>query len=242
MRRRILFTNLLILAGAVLLANHLVSAWRGFEKESNLELVIKKAAGHSSAAAATPVPAVEQTAPFGDFLVVSERNVFSPERRPLADQPAVADVPQPPPLPIKPALNGVSTLGGKRRAFLTVFEGNNTQGQARVVEIGENVQGYVVSEITDSTLTLKWNDHQVLIDIWNSPRPQGAPAKTAAVNVITVGKPGQAMETVKGGTTAPAEDRKVEVGVAKREDVVQTPFGTFVRQPPPDSPPRRPPQ
>ncbi|MBI4446509.1 MAG: hypothetical protein HY645_11445 [Acidobacteria bacterium] len=198
MRRQILFINLLLLAAVILLSSYLNSAWREFQEQNHPS---KTAAGN--ALESTPptfaVPGMEQPGSFSDFAVVADKNLFTPERRPESSIPA-AQAPQPPPLPIKPVLRGISTVKGKKQAFLNIFEGGNTQGQARTVTVGDVVQGYTVAEISDTGLELRWNDHVIPIDISAAPQPQAAaaPGRTmAAVTIITVGAPAAAVEVAK---------------------------------------------
>ena len=212
MRRRIFFMNLLILAGIILSANYLVSAWHSFQQANNLERIVKKQPFPGSVPPRVDVQPMKQSHPFAEFMVLSEKDLFTPERRPSESPPPVVEVPPPPALPMKPSLMGVSTVGGKKRAFVTVYEGKNNQGQAKVVGVGDEVQGYVVSKIADSTMTLKWNDQLVLIDMLDAQRPQQAAVKRLnPVSVITVGSAVAAVQTIKGGAAASEEQRGVQV-------------------------------
>lgn len=238
MRRRILLMNLSLLVAVMLLGSHLVSGWRAFEERNNLEGIMKEPAAPVAASGAEvqPPPAPR---PMGDFQVIHDRNLFLQGRRPESAEQQAQAQPQAPVFPKKPVLNGVSTLGGKKRAFLTVFESASDAGKSQLVGVGDKVQEWVVSAIEDTTLTLQWNDQTEVIDMMDAPRPQQARAQ-AAVNVISVGSAAAAVETIKGGTVAKPEEKKGVEVVGVGQDVVQTPFGTFVRQnPPPAATPQR---
>ena len=100
-----------------------------------------------------------------------------------------------------------------------MFEAKPGQGQMRKVRLGDLVQGYTVSEITDSLVKLKWKDRVEIIDMEDVP-PQAATvvaeAATAAVTVITVGAPPKARETVVSTRTMQDQPQPgVQVGVVQ---------------------------
>jgi hypothetical protein len=112
-----------------------------------------------------------------------------------------------PEFPKKPQMNGASTIGGQLSAFLTIFSNAKSNGESKSVVLGDDVQGYTVSEITDTTVTLKWNDVTELIDMAdNEPLApsQRGPQKMASVNIIRIGSALAAVETNT------AEDDKTE--------------------------------
>jgi hypothetical protein len=70
------------------------------------------------------------------------------------------------------------------------------------VGLGENVQGYQVAEIGDTTLTLQWNDYREIIDLLDAEpkaRIAAAPGRgRSAVNIIRIGSKAAAVETGNG--------------------------------------------
>jgi hypothetical protein len=194
-----LFINLLILAGILLIAKQVTSAWQTYEQENNLERIVKTPDRSQEAQAREDaVSPPEAGRPYPEFMVVGEKDLFLPDRRPLPPEPQNAVVEKPPALPKKPSLNGVFSTGGKRQAMITVYENAQSRGQSRFVNVGDNVQGYTVGEINDTTLKLRWKDQEELIDMLDAA-PQQASAVPAAVQaqvtVITIGAAVAAVDT-----------------------------------------------
>jgi hypothetical protein len=224
MRQGVLLLNLLMVAGVGLLGQRLVSDWRHFRQSTQRDVYQR-----INRSPATPEEASfsqEVTRAFNTFLEIPERNLFNPERRPDREVAAKAPTTQkPPPLPIKPTLQGVSTIRGEQRAFLTVFAGKKNQGESRTVIPGDMVQGYRVGEITPTTVTLVWNDHVELIDIMDSRKgrqPKKAAANqggSGAVNIVTVGSSRAAMETV--AVSAPPAGEQAGRGAAAGSTAAQ---------------------
>ena len=216
MKQGILVLNLLMVIGTAVLAEQLISGWEAFEETNSVERLI----GHVEPSQVGPADAAvwleAGPRPFPEFLIIAEKNLFTPQRGPEAEEEIEPEEEKAPVLPMKPALTGVSRMNGKRRAFLTVYEGKKSSGKSLSVAIGDEVQGYRVSEITDTTVLLTWRDQEVLIDIFDTkgaPQQAAAAYKGAAVTVITVGAAPAAVET----TTASAKEKEVrglEVGTA----------------------------
>ncbi|UCF36647.1 MAG: hypothetical protein JSU96_17815 [Acidobacteriota bacterium] len=212
--RRILFINVLVLLGILVMAWSLVSNWRGFEAEESLEGMVAQVRGTTSAEGMPAIPETgAQDTLFHDFFVIADRNLFSPERRPEADEDQEAEaVEEAPEFPKRPEMNGAATLGGQIRAFMTVFESSKAQGSPLTVGMGDMVQGYAVAEITESTVTLKWNDSVEVIDMMDATPPQRAgraPSNTAAVNIIRIGSRVAAVEAT---TTEPGAEEGGRAG------------------------------
>lgn len=218
MGRRLLLVNVLILVGIVLLARYVTSAWQNFEDTQNVASVLGPVRGGQPPDASIEVPPPpEAPQAFPNFTVIAEKDLFMPERRPapLEDK----TVEPPPPMPKNPSLNGVLNNGGKKQALVTIFEGNNPKGTSRQVSEGDDIQGWTVSEIADTTMKLRWKEQEKLIDMFDAtPQQQAAvpPRNTsAAVTVITIGSPAAPVET-NAATEAAADERgaSVQVGVA----------------------------
>jgi hypothetical protein len=199
MARRILILNLALLTGVALASYELVTAWRDFEESRNLERILRESEGRLGEAEIHPpgVPAEESL--LHDFFVIGERDLFSPDRRPEPIEQEAVVVEQAPSFPKRPQLRGLTEANGEMRAALTVFNDPRAEGESRIVGVGEFVQGYVVSQISDTAVTLRWNDVQEVIGFFDSDdgAPRGAPAarRGAAVNIIRIGSQVAAVET-----------------------------------------------
>jgi hypothetical protein len=218
MGRRLLLVNILILVGIFLTARHVTDAWRKFEEDKNPQKILRQATGDGPREVEIVVPPLPPgPQPYPDFAVISEKDLFSPERRP--PPPPSAEqlvVEKPPPLPKPPSLNGVMTNDGKKQALITIYDQpNNNKGQSRVVSVGDSVQGYTVTEIVDTILKMKWKDQEVVLDMFDAaPQQQAATAKgrSAAVTVITIGSPTEPVETSTTEAAAAEERRGIEPG------------------------------
>ncbi len=210
MGRRLLFLNLLLVAGIGICAQQVLSAWRSFQSEENVNLMIENA---SRAAGAEPVETsdvVGDEVLSHDFFVIAERDLFRPERHPASEADADASVLEVPEFPKRPQMHGATTIGGEQKAFLTLFDSPKSTGSPRIVGLGETVQEYTVAEITGTTVTLRWNDHVEVIDMMDSEPAQKtarAATKVAAVNIIRIGSHHAAVET-----TTPEEVGEAEGG------------------------------
>lgn len=212
MRRQTVLINVMILVGIVLLVTHFVSAWRSFEQNKNLERIVKTTLLKEEGQTGESPRPVEQPRPLSSFVVVSDRNLFSRERQVAASN-LEAEVSKPPPLRRKPDLNGITTFGGQRSAFLTIHEGKRKRSQ--VVREGDTVLGYLVGQITDTNLVLNWNDHEVVLELNRQGAQQAAaaPKRVAAVTVIRVGSAASAVETSKSSASGGDEKGGLQVGV-----------------------------
>ena len=217
MRQGILVLNLLMLVGTAVLADQLISGWEAFEETSSVERLVGRVEPGQDAPANVGVVLEEGARPFPEFLVIAEKNLFTPQRGPEVEAEVEPEEEKAPVLPMKPALTGVSMMNGERRAFLTVYEGKKSSGKSRSVAVGDDVQGYKVSEITDTTVRLSWRDQEVIIDIFDNkgaPQQVAAAHKGTAVTVITVGAAPAAVETTTASASKEKAGRGLEVGVA----------------------------
>lgn len=208
--------NLLIFVGVVVLATRFRSGWESFEQENSLEGIVERAqqGGDQGPSAVEPMGRAN---PFSEFTVVSDKTLFAEGRRPEAQEEVVVQqdpgvIEQPPKWAARPMLHGVSAVGNKRLAVVTVFEGNQKQGELRSVEVGDLVQGYWVDEIGDTALRLRWGDRNEIIDMADATQPAGGgrPA-IGRVTVINVGSAPSAVQTTSQDDQQ--EGTSVEVSV-----------------------------
>ena len=213
MRRGILFVNLLLLLGVVLLADRLKTDWEIFEETSNLLSIVNGMLQQEEVAVPSAVASMEQPQSFPNFMVIWEKDLFREERRPEAESIAEAGEQADEKAPkwrARPLLHGVSEVGGKKQAIMTVYKKKSKSGQMRTVEIGDEVQGYTVAGIGDTVVRLSWQKREETIDMADTKPPQnsgGAGAKTAAVTVITVGAAPKAVQAA-AKTTSQAEQEQ----------------------------------
>ncbi len=218
MGRRLLLVNVLILIGIVVLARYVTTAWQSFEETQNVGSVLSPIRnGKAPDVSVTIPPPPEPHQAFPNYTVIAEKDLFMPERRPAPppDQQAKETAP---PMPKPPTLNGVLNNGGKKQALVTIFEGNNPKGAPRQVSVGDDIQGWTVSEIADTTMKLRWKDDEKLIDMFDStPQQQAAvPPRNAQapVTMITIGSPTAPVETSNAEAAATEERRGADVGVS----------------------------
>jgi hypothetical protein len=219
MKRRVVVINFCMLVGIILMALRFISAWESFEEASSLEQIVNRTEGRDSAL--LDVEPMSPSPPFSDFIVISERNLFSEDRRPPAvegeeEEPEVEIVVEEPPTwTDRPALHGMSVVGGKRQAILTAFEGPQG-GQLRTVSVGDSVQGYTIVEIGNSMVRLKWKDQEEFLDMADShgiipTKALSIPA--ASVTVITVGAAPAAVQKASGKATGQPQGTGIQVSV-----------------------------
>ncbi|MFQ5739467.1 MAG: hypothetical protein ACE5JX_10695 [Acidobacteriota bacterium] len=194
MAKKLLLVNLLVLGGVYLLAQHLVASWRTFEGQ----LARTVLSGPGPAPELVPPPSPKRLEPVPQFMVIAEKDLFRKDRGAELGQGGEGGGERAPKLPIKPELIGVSVFGDEREAVLNVYQGKRSKAQRRTVKLGDEVQLYRVSAIEDDLMKLAWNDYEIVIDL-NPAAAKPAPKKgrtrsRQAVNIITVGSAGSAIE------------------------------------------------
>ncbi len=217
MKRRVVLINVLIFAGVVIFATRFRSAWDSFEQGNSLEGIVASAQQDGGSAGPSPVESMGQAQPFSQFVVVSQKTLFAEDRRPESQEEVVAQDPEvmveePPKWAARPMLHGVSAVGSRRLGVMTVFEGNQKQGELRSVRVGDLVQGYWVDEIGETTISLRWGDRDEIIDMADATKPAAAGQGGAGgVTVINVGSAPAAVQTT--GATQRQEGSGLEVSV-----------------------------
>jgi hypothetical protein len=199
MKQRVVFINVLILAGVMILAWGFRSSWKGFEQENNLEGIIESAMQEEGGLSPSGVEPIGQPGAFSGFLVIADRTLFAENRRPESEEEVVEEPTEiveetpPPKWSFRPKLHGVFVVRGKRQGVMTVFEGDPKGGEARNVGVGDLVQGYWVDEIGETIVRLRWGSHEEIIDM-EPLTAAGQPAR-GTVTVITVGSAPTAVQT-----------------------------------------------
>ena len=199
MKRRVVFINVLILAGGMILAARLRSSWEGFEQGHNLEGIIESAMQEEGSSSPSGVEPMGQPGPFSGFVVIAERTLFAENRRPESEEEVVEEPTEiveetpPPKWSSRPKLHGVFVVRAKRQGVMTVFESDQKGGQVRSVAVGDLVQGYWVDEIGETIVRLRWGSHEEIIDM-EPLTAAGQPAR-GKVTVITVGSAPSAVQT-----------------------------------------------
>lgn len=206
MGRKLLLINILMLAVIAVLSQQLVALWADFqETPSQLPAVDQRGVDIEN-----PQP-LHKVAPISRYLVIGERNLFSAERTAEAVLPEEEE--QAPELVQDPQLISVFSMGGEKEAVLTVFEGRRGRNSSqRNVKVGDDVEGYTVSRIEDTYLVLGWKEEEIVINLAPPSGQPAAPQQAArqAVNVITIGSSGPAVETTTLAAAA-EEARGLEV-------------------------------
>jgi hypothetical protein len=228
MGRKIFLLNLVILAAVVMLARQLTYSWQEYERSHSLREVIGEVPAGGTEFEAPRAMTLGPAYGPGEYQVIGDRNLFSPERRPEMVATAAPPVEQPPAMPRNPTLNGVSSIGGTRQAILTSYDPTSQVQSRLVVSVGDKVQGWTVDEIGDSVVKLRWKDHEKVIDMWDAPGPQPqqmAGRAEAPVTVIRVGAAAAAVETTTPEAVMAEERQGLTVGVAGQSGQTVRPGG-----------------
>jgi hypothetical protein len=208
MGRRLLFLNILLLAGVGLLAQRLVVSWQEFKEDPPRVQSVE-----SRPVEVVAPSGMARAEPLSQFLSIPERDLFSQQRAPQASAVGDEEAEQAPEIAKDPELLSVFSLGGEKEAVINVFEGRRAkQATKQNVKIGDSVLGYTVTKIEDTYAVLTWKDQEKVVEL--APvQASGKKTQTSAlaVNIITIGNRGAAVET-----TSPAEaaeqSRGVEIG------------------------------
>ncbi len=220
MARKLLLLNLFLALAVTGLGMQLVRSWQEFENSHSIEQLM---AGVQSQPPRGPDQAppldVDQQPSYLDYQLIAEKNLFAEDRQPPQPEDVGAASDTAPALNPEPILHGTLTVGNRRAATITKYEGTGrrrVQGSKVRVSIGDVVQGYTVSEITSGAIVLKWNDTEVVIEKELGGRPE-APrrqiARGSGVNIIRIGAPVTAVETTS--PTNPVEQQESGLTVSR---------------------------
>ncbi|MEE8587310.1 MAG: hypothetical protein V3T83_20920 [Acidobacteriota bacterium] len=210
MARKLLLVNLVLALAIVGLGMQLVWSWQEFERRQNIRQLM--AGLQSPQDAEAPLLDFDQQPSYLDYQLIAEKNLFAADRQPPQEEGSDPSAATAPPLAPEPILHGTLTIGEHQMATVTKFEGTGrrrAQGSRVRVTLGDEVQGYKVSEITRDAIVLKWNDTEVVIEKELGGRPE-APnrrqiARGGGINIIRIGSAAAAVETTS--PTAAAEQQ-----------------------------------
>ncbi|MEE8584604.1 MAG: hypothetical protein V3T83_07110 [Acidobacteriota bacterium] len=139
-----------------------------------------------------------------DYQLIAENCLFAEDRQPPQEEDGSSTEETAPQLSPEPILHGTLIIGERRAATVTKFEGTGglrAHGSKVRVSLGDVVQGYTVSEITEDAIVLKWNDTEVVIEKELGGRPEapdGSKIAAVGVNIFRIGAPVAAVENVLG--------------------------------------------
>jgi len=185
--------NLLLLLGVILLAERLKTDWMTFEKINDVASTVDAMLQQDEFSLMAGASSMRQAEGFPYFTVIWEKDLFREDRRPKAGGTAgqvergdrkIAR------WQFRPVLHGVMQVREKKQAIMTIYENKNKSGHLRTVEIGDEIQGYIVTGIEDSIVRLSSQKGEELIDMVDNDllhSDGGADTKTPTVKVITVG-------------------------------------------------------
>ena len=208
MGRKLLLINLLMVAAIVLLAQQQLASWSAFQSDPKVV----------SPPISTPGPDFgvlqEPSIPLGEFMLITEQNLFSENRGNEPFDPGVEEEEKPPEFTVDPLLISLSTIRDERQAVLKIATGRRgRKSENRTVKVSDDVGGYEVGEIGRDYLILRWKDHEQIIQLSRESSASNTRSRRSAgaVKIITVGTAAAAVETTQSEASEEAE-RGVQVG------------------------------
>lgn len=214
MARKLLLINLFLALAVAGLGMHLVWSWQEFEQQQSIPRLLAELGSPQHSQVQPLDQEYGQQPGYADYQLISEKNLFSDDRQPPQENADDVAEETAPVLNPEPILHGTLVIGDRQFATITKFEGTRRRTQQSKVRValGDDVQGYKVSEITRDSIVLKWNDTEVVIEKEVGERPE-APARRIArgggINIIRIGAPVTAVET----TSPTASDEQQETGL-----------------------------
>ena len=207
MARKLLLINLALALAIAGLGMQLVWSWQEFDGRQNIEQLM--AGLQTPPDTEAPPLDFDQQPSYLDYRLIAEKNLFAADRQPPQEEGSDPGAATAPPLAPEPILHGTLIIGKRQMATLTKFEGTGrrrAQGSRVRVTLGDEVQGYKVSEITKDAIVLKWNDTEVVIERELGGRPE-APnrrqiARGGGINIIRIGAAAAAVETTSPSSAA----------------------------------------
>ncbi len=210
MGRKLVFLNILLLIALVLVAQNLIGSWQAFiGKQEPI-----RPDGPLVGLEETSLP--ERPASLSAFLDIAAGNLFSEQRGQNQNEGVDLEGEEPPELSPEPKLTSVMTFGAQKTAVLSIAANRRSRSPAEVtrVKLGDDVQGYTVTEIEDDHIVLSWREHRREIFLDPAPPQTGKAARAAGgPKIIVVGAPAAAVETTTLAAAAETP-RAVQVGTA----------------------------
>jgi hypothetical protein len=222
MLRRFVLFNLLLIAitvAAVLRLRHNVVAFSAAHQVSRIQPETEKPLPKASDVLALPARQ--------DWIDIATRNPFSFDRSDvtLVVTPAGAQQARKP----KPFLFGVIMLGTDRIAMLAPADGPTRT--SRPVRIGETIDGWILDEIQDKSVTVRWEEIKESV-IMNDPTAlapriyQKTDATTGNTTPVVVSGPPASAPTQVNPAPEPTTNAHPPITVNGRRQIwVNTPFG-----------------
>ena len=208
MGRKLLLINLLMVAAIVLLAQQQLASWSAFQSEPKIVEPPTPTSGLDFGVLQEP------SIPLGEFMVITEQNLFSENRGNEPFETGIEEEEKPPEFTVAPQLISVSTIRDEKQAVLKIATGRRgRESENRTVKVSDDVGGYQVGEIGRDYLILRWKEHEEIIQLSREGRASNTRSgrSAGAVKIITVGTAAAAVETTQSEASEEAE-RGVQMG------------------------------
>lgn len=190
MGRKLLWINLVLLVAVLLLGNLVFDEWRSYEVKNNVARI--RVTTPPSTKGTTAIPASTTQASHlqaaGNYNVLFEKNLFSPNRREIEPPEPEVTAPKIPPMPGQPVMTGVSLIGDKKVAYI------QEPGQGpKTVQVGDTIMNFGrVTEIRDDGLVYTWGEmtHNVTLQE-RQAAVRGPLVQRMTATVIKIGSSGK---------------------------------------------------
>ena len=188
MTRNWIVVNLALLLIAGLLGRELYVSVKRFNRENDLSK-LQPTHDPKKITPGDGLPALPPARQYNaaEFAAIPGENIFSESRgkEDKVDTPA----PETPPLAVKPVLVGVTISGDQRRASIVDPTVPGTARRSQTKRIGDNYQGYTITEITTSQIVLTSGTRREIISLHDGAKRPAPGGKTAiiATRVVSIG-------------------------------------------------------
>jgi hypothetical protein len=189
--------NLVLLVAVLFVGNAVFTEWQSYETQNNVARIRVNKAPPAKGATTNSLPATQSSyhlQPAGNYNVLFEKNLFSPNRREIEPPEPVADnTPKIPPMQGTPIMTGVSLIGDKRVAYV-----QEPGQQIKTFQVGDAIMGFGrVTEIRNDGMVFTWGEmtHNISINE-RAASVRGPVVGRLAATVIKVGS------SKKGGAPA----------------------------------------
>ena len=253
MSKRLILLNLLLLSGCFLLSLSIYRDFIAFREANRTESINGRAdeAGQIGSPPSLSYPSKSYPSKIDslEFKLIADRNLFLESRslQVLAGPQAIQSAP---PLEPKPLLLGVATAGSETRAFVQGGQVQPGQKRTRILRVGDEYQGYRVTQISTSLLELSFTSNdgnitKMVLDFKDQRKgqPRGPAAQSTMAppsQIITVGSVGPSSAALSSARPAVPASMPVSGPPMRANEYIdgqgrrmaRTPFGdTVVSQP-----------